>query len=132
MNRRKTLPLLVSSIFYHLSSKIAHAAPSDDGNNDWTGDCVAEGDVATIRGLECIVPNLLEPLPYIIGLVAFLMVIFAGARIISAGADSKALDAAWSQFRWALIGIVLLAVAWLILLTIEQFTGAKVTSFGFD
>jgi hypothetical protein len=97
---------------------------------DWTGDCVSDG-VATIRGLECLIPNLLQPLPYLIGLFAFIMVIFAGSRIISAGGDAKALAAAWAQFRWALIGIVLLSVAWLVLVTIQQFTGAKVTEFGF-
>jgi len=98
---------------------------------DWTeGTCVVDG-VATIRGIECIVPNLLKPLPYIVGLLAFIMIIFAGARIMSAGGDAKALASAWAQFRWALIGIILLAVAWLILLTIQQFTGAKVTEFGF-
>jgi hypothetical protein len=60
------------------------------------------------------------------------MVVFAGARIISAGADAKALAGAWAQFRWAIIGIILLSAAWLVLLTIQAFTGAKVTEFGFN
>jgi hypothetical protein len=101
---------------------------------DWVAlnsECVDTG-VATIKGIECLVINLLSPLPYIIGLVAFITIIFAGARIISAGADAKALASAWSQFRWAVIGIILLSAAWLILLTIEAFTGAKVTEFGFN
>lgn len=124
MNFKKlTLSLLLIPFYFLLITSPIHAA-------DWSNDCVVDG-VATIRGIECIVPRLLTPLPYIIGLLAFIMVVFAGARIISAGADAKALAEAWAQFRWAIIGIILLSAAWLVLITIQAFTGAKVTEFGF-
>ena len=54
----------------------------------------------------------------------------AGIRLISAGAEPKAVASAYSMFTWAVIGLILLAVVWLALVLIENFTGAKVTQFG--
>lgn len=96
----------------------------------WSGQCVTETDVATIRGIICVVRNIITPLPAIILLAALAMVIFAGVRIINAGPDPKALQSAWSTLTWAIIGIVLLSAAWLIFVAIERFTGAPVTQFG--
>ncbi|MBU1070985.1 pilin [Patescibacteria group bacterium] len=101
----------------------------------WLGDCVyttPSGEkIATIRGLECVVKNLLNPLPSLIALAALIMLIISGIRLTLAGSDPKATAAAWQTFTWAIVGIVLLAVAWLILVAIENFTGAQVTEFGF-
>lgn len=96
----------------------------------WTtnADCVSDG-VATIKGLECIFQNLISPVPALLALVAVGMIIFAGARLITAGADPKAVKSAWDTFTWAVIGLILLAVAWLILILIKKFTGADVTTF---
>ncbi|KKT72933.1 MAG: hypothetical protein UW68_C0021G0026, partial [Candidatus Collierbacteria bacterium GW2011_GWB1_44_6] len=82
----------------------AHAA-------DWAAinpDCVSDG-TATIQGIECVIGNILTPIPALIALVAVGMLIMAGIRIISAGSEPKALAAAWSTFTYALIGLVLLA-----------------------
>lgn len=96
----------------------------------WTGSCVVEGDVATIRGIVCVITNIIKPLPAIIILAALFMLIFAGLRWINAGSDPKALASAQQTFIWAIIGVVLLSASWLILVTIERFTGAPVTQFG--
>ena len=96
----------------------------------WTTDCVTN-EVATIRGLECVIKNLLKPLPALIALAALIMLIIAGIRLTISGSDPKASAAAWSTFAWAIAGIVLLAAAWLILVAIEKFTGAPITNFGF-
>ncbi len=96
----------------------------------WTGDCV-NNDVATITGIQCVIANILSPLPSIIALVAVGMIIFAGIRIINAGSDTKAYGAGWSTFTYASIGLVLLSVVWLIIVMIEKYTGATITNFGF-
>lgn len=96
----------------------------------WINDCV-NNEVATIRGLECVIKNLLEPLPSLIALAALIMLIIAGIRLTLSGSDPKANAGAWQTFTWAIVGIVLLAVAWIIIVAIENFTGAKVTNFGF-
>lgn len=98
----------------------AHAA------TNWTSECV-EGDVATLQGIFCVLENILQPIPALIVLSALFMIIFAGIRIMTAGNDPKALDAAWKTFAWAIIGIILLAGAWFIIIAIQKFTGANIT-----
>lgn len=118
----------------------AHAAA-----NSWTGACVGDSNtggswgpfqgvdasnVATIGGIECLIKNLLTPLPVLISLAAVIMIISAGFKIVTAGPDAKALAAAWSTFTWAVIGLILLTVIWLALVLVEKLTGAPVTQFG--
>ena len=96
----------------------------------WTNNagCTDKG-VATIKGIECIFQNLISPVPTLLALVAVGMIIFAGIRLLMAGADPKAYAAAWSTFTWAVIGLILLAAAWLIIILIERFTGAPLSNF---
>ena len=96
----------------------------------WSGDCIADTDVATMRGIVCLLTNLIKPLPAIIALAALAMIIWAGTQIITAGDDSKKFAAGTQTLAFAVIGIILLTVAWLLLVTIEKFTGAPVTQFG--
>lgn len=107
---------------------IAHAAAIDKAGWESAG-CSIDG-VATIKGLECLIANILSPLPGLIGLVAVGMIIFAGYKIIGAGADTKAYAAGWQTFTYAIIGLILLSVVWLALVIIENYTGAPVTNFG--
>ncbi len=91
---------------------------------------IGEGaDVATINGITCLIKNIIKPLPALIALAAVVMIVMAGMRLINAGSDPKAVASAWQTFIWAIIGIILLSVAWLVLVIIENFTGAKVTEF---
>lgn len=102
----------------------------------WIGDCVGSttntSDVATIRGITCIIERLLEAIPAILVLGAVGVIIFGGIKLLTAGSDPKAIESAWKTITWAAVGIVLMAVAWLILVAIENLTGAPVTQFGFD
>ena len=95
----------------------------------WGAECQQEG-VATLGGIVCVIRNLLTPLPAIIALAALAMVIMAGIRLVSAGADPKAYASAMQTFQWAVIGLILLSGAWLILILIERLTGAPITQFG--
>lgn len=100
----------------------------------FTSECLGTGegaDVATLNGITCLIGNLISPLPVIIALAAVIMIIIAGIRLTAAGSDPKAVSSAWQTFTWAIIGLVLLSVAWLVLVIIENVTGAKVTEFGF-
>ena len=100
----------------------------------WTGQCVGTGmagDVATITGITCVIANLLTQIPRALTFAAVIMVIWAGLRLIGAGAEPKAYAAAWSTLTYAIIGLILMAVIWLVMVLIQNFTGAKVTEFGF-
>jgi hypothetical protein len=99
----------------------AFAAAADTWTNN--PNCVSDG-VVTIKGLECLYQNIVSPIPALLALVAVAMIIFAGIRLLMAGADPKAYAAAWSTFTWAVIGLILLSAAWLIIILIGKFTGA--------
>lgn len=57
------------------------------------------------------------------------MLIFAGYKFIQSGGDAKALQSARNTAIWAVLGIVFLALAWIVIKTIENFTGVEITKF---
>ena len=96
---------------------------------EWTEDCVVNG-VPTIRGIECVFSNIINPIPALIALIAVGMIILAGGRLIMAGSDPKQISTAWKTLTWAVVGLILLAVAWLAIVFISKFTGQEgITTF---
>lgn len=57
------------------------------------------------------------------------MLVTAGIKYITSGGDPKALAQAHQTITWALLGIFMMVLAWLILRLIEAFTGVPVTKF---
>lgn len=54
---------------------------------------------------------------------------YAGFKYLTSGGEPKALGQAASAITWALLGILFLAIAWLVLKLIAAFTGVDVTQF---
>lgn len=61
----------------------------------------------------------------------FVMLIVSGIKFLTSGGEPKALQAAGQSLTWALLGILFLAVAWLILQLIATFVGIPGLT-GFD
>lgn len=57
------------------------------------------------------------------------LLLWAGVKYITSGGEPKAVQAAHLIVTWALLGILFLAIAWLILQLIGAFTGVHVTVF---
>ncbi|MBI2011479.1 hypothetical protein HYS91_01790 [Candidatus Daviesbacteria bacterium] len=57
------------------------------------------------------------------------VLVWGGIRLLTSGGEPKAVQGAVNLFTWALLGILFLAIAWLILLLIKNFTGVDVTTF---
>ena len=113
-------------IFQLIPQAYAAVIPADQ----WAAKGCTEQGVVTIKGIECIFQNIIGPVPALLALVAVGMIILAGVRLLMAGPDPKAYAAAWSTFTWAVIGLILLAVAWLIIVLVQRFTGTNITNFG--
>lgn len=65
-----------------------------------------------------------------LGFVATLiMLISAGFKYLTSGGEQKALQSAHNTASWALLGILFMAIAWLILQLIKTLTGVDVTIF---
>ncbi len=96
---------------------------------DWSS-CLPNGDdVAQIACLEPLFENVLRFIIAIAGIGLFLMLVMGGFNFLFAGGDQKKLEKAKGTITGAIIGLVIIAVAYLILLLIKEFTGVDVTKF---
>lgn len=65
-----------------------------------------------------------------LGYTALLIVlIIAGFKYLISGGEAKAVTSAHQTVTWGILGILFLAIAWLVLLLIQNFTEVKVTQF---
>ena len=62
-------------------------------------------------------------------MIMLTMIVWAGFKYLTSGGEPKAIQSAHQTVSWALLGIVFMALAWLILQLIKVFTGIDVTIF---
>lgn len=62
-------------------------------------------------------------------IVLLVMVLTAGFKYLMSGGEPKAIQQAHQTALWAVLGIVFMALAWLVLQLIKVFTGIDVTVF---
>lgn len=85
--------------------------------------------VATLSGFEGIFANIVTYVLGLGGIILFIMLIMGGFKFITAGGDPKAIEGAKKTLTYAIAGIVLIALSFLILRFISTFTGVDVTQF---
>ena len=91
--------------------------------------CVID-DVATLRGVECLLANILMVAITIIGLAGFAMMIFGSFTYLISGGNSKGIEDARKTITFAVVGLVLALSAYFILNILAQFTGISlITNF---
>lgn len=78
---------------------------------------------ATLSGLEVIMTNILRAAIPLGGIVAFIILLLAGVNLTMAGSDPKKAEAARSMATYAILGIVALALSFLLLVVISRFIG---------
>ena len=91
--------------------------------------CLQDGDVVTIQCLEPLFRNVVTGIAALVGIALFIMILGSGFRYLTSAGDSKKLEAASGSLTNAIVGVVLMAVGYLILKTITIFTGVDVTVF---
>ena len=87
------------------------------------------GDVATIKGFEGLFSNVVSVVLGLGGIVLFVLLLIGGLKYITAGGDPKGIESAKKTITTAILGMVFLALAFLILQLIQNLTGAPVTEF---
>lgn len=119
-----TLLWLTLSFFLFPSSSLAQT-------KDWSGKCVStiDPEVATIQGLECLFYNAIQAVSAIAGLVFFVMFVINGFNYLFSGGDQKKLAQVNASLTMSVIGLIGIALSWLIIKLIENFTGVNVTDF---
>lgn len=91
-------------------------------------DTVKDG-VVTFNGLEVVFNNVVSVVLGFAGIALFIMLVVGGFRFIMAGDDPKAVEGAKKTLTYAVGGMVLIALSFLILRFIQEFTGVNVTEF---
>ena len=86
-------------------------------------------DVPTLKCLEGVYRQILTIIISLGLLALFVMLLVGGFRYLTAGGDPKAATSAKQTITYAVIGIALMAVAFLIFRLIEYYTGVKITIF---
>lgn len=88
------------------------------------GDCPAGLDQ-----FEAMVGQVVSVIVGLAFVAALVMLIMAGFKYLTSGGEPKAIQSAHQTFTWALLGILLMAAAWVLLQLIHAFTGIDVTIF---
>ena len=90
-----------------------------------------DSDPARLDQLPDYFGNILTAMIPLIGMLAFIMILVGGFKILTSGGDPKGLQGGKQTIGWAVGGLVLAIVSWLVLVLIENLTGAPVTQFNF-
>lgn len=98
---------------------------------DWgaTPGCISNNDVANIKCLEPLLANVVSAIIALAGVGFFVMLLIGGFNFLFSMGDAKKLEAAQHTITNAVIGLVVIVAGYLILRTIEVFTGVPVTNF---
>lgn len=86
-------------------------------------------EIPTIQCLEVVFGNILSVAIGLSVLALFVMFLVGGFRYLTSGGDPKATTAAKQTLTYAILGMGLLAIAFLIFKLIEYYTGVPVTKF---
>lgn len=84
---------------------------------------------AQLSDLQTVFGNVVGVALGFAGIVLFIMLLVGGFRYITAGGDPKGVEGAKKTLTSAIAGMVLVALAFLILQFIANFTGAPITEF---
>lgn len=84
---------------------------------------------AGVQQLEQLIQRLINIVVELAFIACLFMLIWGGIRYLTSGGESKAVEQANHTISWALLGILFLAIAWLVLLIVKALTGVDVTQF---
>lgn len=100
--------------------------------NDIVKDCVVN-DVATLNCLPAVFQNVVTAALIFAGVAAVFFIIFSGVKFITSGGDPKKIEAARHTIMYAILGLIIILLSFLIINLIGFVTGANcITVFGFD
>lgn len=94
------------------------------------------GNVTEVATLDCIPVVFQQIVTYALifaGIVAVFMIVYAGIRFITSRGDPKAVEGARNTLTWAVIGLIVIFLSFLIIGFIAFFTGTScINFFGFN
>lgn len=98
---------------------------------DW-GSCVQNG-VATLACIPIVFNNVVDWAIALAGTVAVFFIIFAGFKFLTSGGDPKQVEGARKTLTYAIAGLIVVFLAFVIIKLIGTITGATcINTFGFN
>jgi hypothetical protein len=88
-----------------------------------------DNDVATIGSIGSLFENFVSGITAFAGVVLFIVLVSAGFTFLFSGGDQKQLEKAKNSFTYALIGIIVIASAYLVIQLVGNFIGIDLTKF---
>lgn len=85
--------------------------------------------IVTIKGFEYIFNNVVTIILSLAGILLFIMLVSGGFKILTSGSDPKAAEAGKKTLTYAIGGLVLVVLSFLILRFLQEFTGVNITEF---
>ncbi len=86
-------------------------------------------ETPTIKDFEILFQNVVTAVLGLAGIVLFIMLLVGGLKYLTSGGDPKAVEEAKKTLTYAIGGIILIVLSYLILVFIQAFTGVQVTQF---
>ena len=85
--------------------------------------------VATISDLGGLFQRIVGLALGLAGIVLFILLIIGGFKFITSGGDPKAVEGARNTLTYAIGGLIVILVSYLILVLISNITGVNITRF---
>lgn len=82
-----------------------------------------------ISDLSTLFNNAVTAIIALAGIVLFIMLIVGGVKYITSGGDPKATEGAKNTITYAIGGLLLILLSYLILVILSRITGADLTKF---
>lgn len=86
-------------------------------------------DIAQISDLSIIFQNVVTAFLGFAGIVLFILLLTGGFKYITSGGDPKSVEGAQKTITYAIGGLFVILLSYLILVFIKQITGVDVTQF---
>lgn len=87
------------------------------------------GDIPTIANLNDLFTKVVSSLIALSGIVLFIFIVIGGVKYITSGGDPKATESAQKTITYAISGLALLILSYMILVLIKTMTGVDVQNF---
>jgi len=84
---------------------------------------------APLSALETVFGNVVKSALALAGVVLFVLLIIGGLKYITSGGDPKAAEGAQKTITYAIGGLIIILLSYLILVLIKTITGVDVTQF---
>jgi predicted small integral membrane protein len=123
MKTKKNLSSLFLSIYLFLISTSSVLA-QDPLYTDSEGD-----QIATLGWIVTLAENVLSIALQLIGVVAFVMMLVGGIKILTSGGNPEAMEAAKKTLTMAIAGLAIAVFSWFILNILGVITGVSLTDF---